>query len=255
MALTTMYEGKNNSPQTDLSAAITATDTTIPVSNASVFPAAPNLATIGNNENAEVIRYNDISGNTLAGCERGFSGTTASVWDTGTLISREITKYDLDTMKSNIETLNTEKAPLASPTFTGTPAGPTALKATDTTMLATTAFVHDVVDDYAPLASPALTGNPTAATQSTSNDSTRLATTAFVQKHAPIHLQISASAGNSASKSDSRITSTMRVINCVFGTPKNVTSNLTWTTSSGSISFSGTFTGNTTIDFDLVEVN
>lgn len=71
-------------------------------------------------------------------------------------------------------------AKLASPTFTGVPAAPTAAAATDTTQIATTAFVHDVVDDYAPLASPSLTGNPTAPTQSSSNNSTRLATTAFV---------------------------------------------------------------------------
>lgn len=37
-------------------------------------------------------------------------------------------------------------APLASPTFTGTPAAPTASSGTDTTQIATTAFVHDVAD-------------------------------------------------------------------------------------------------------------
>lgn len=37
------------------------------------------------------------------------------------------------------------KAPLASPTFTGIPAAPTAAAATDTTQLATTAFVHDAI--------------------------------------------------------------------------------------------------------------
>ena len=42
---------------------------------------------------------------------------------------------------TNIEDLNTNKAPLASPTFTGVPAAPTASKGTNTTQLATTAFV------------------------------------------------------------------------------------------------------------------
>lgn len=37
------------------------------------------------------------------------------------------------------------KAPLASPTFTGIPAAPTAAAATDTTQVATTAFVHDAI--------------------------------------------------------------------------------------------------------------
>ncbi|HSW65340.1 MAG TPA: hypothetical protein VLH56_18835 [Dissulfurispiraceae bacterium] len=37
------------------------------------------------------------------------------------------------------------KAPIASPTLTGTPAAPTAAAATDTTQIATTAFVHDAI--------------------------------------------------------------------------------------------------------------
>ena len=73
-------------------------------------------------------------------------------------------------------------APLASPTLTGTPAAPTAAKATDTTQIATTEFVHDVVEDYAPLNSPAFTGTPTAPTVASASDNTdKIATTAFVQ--------------------------------------------------------------------------
>ena len=71
-------------------------------------------------------------------------------------------------------------APLASPALSGTPTAPTAAKSTDSTQIATTAFVHDVADDYAPLASPTLTGSPTAPTQTVSDDSTKIATTAFV---------------------------------------------------------------------------
>jgi hypothetical protein len=47
----------------------------------------------------------------------------------------------LSTATSSIATLTTDKAPLASPTFTGVPAAPTAALATNTTQLATTAFV------------------------------------------------------------------------------------------------------------------
>lgn len=68
-------------------------------------------------------------------------------------------------------------APLASPTFTGTPAAPTATAGTSTTQIATTAFV---AVSYAPLASPALTGTPTAPTQTALDNSTRIATTAYV---------------------------------------------------------------------------
>lgn len=70
---------------------------------------------------------------------------------------------------------------LASPTFTGTPAAPTPLTTDNSTTLATTAFVKNVVGSYAPLASPALTGTPTAPTASAGTNTTQLATTAFVQ--------------------------------------------------------------------------
>lgn len=86
------------------------------------------------------------------------------------------------------------KAPLASPSLTGTPTAPTASGGTNTTQVATTAFVAAVTipesqvtnltSDLAlkaPLASPALTGTPTAPTASGGTNTTQLATTAFVQ--------------------------------------------------------------------------
>ena len=102
------------------------------------------------------------------------------------------------------------KANLASPTFTGTPAGPTPAATTDTTQLATTEFVHDVVaasgeDHYedvrasgqilkdlidtnvtnialkANIASPTFTGTVSAPTVTPATiDDTQVATTAFV---------------------------------------------------------------------------
>ena len=53
------------------------------------------------------------------------------------------------------------KAGLASPTFTGTPAAPTAATNTNTTQIATTAYVQGELTDRAPLASPTFTGTPT----------------------------------------------------------------------------------------------
>ena len=104
------------------------------------------------------------------------------------------------------------KAPLESPVFTGTPTAPTAAKGTDTTQVATTAFVNAAVGDVvvpevtapstdisdsgkaadakatgdalalkAPLASPDFTGTPTAPTAPTGTNTTQVATTAFVQ--------------------------------------------------------------------------
>lgn len=73
------------------------------------------------------------------------------------------------------------KAPLASPTLTGVPAAPTAAGATNTTQVATTAFVQGELVAKAPLASPVFTGNPTGPTPSPGDSDTSLATTAFVQ--------------------------------------------------------------------------
>ncbi len=72
-------------------------------------------------------------------------------------------------------------APLAGPSFTGTPTAPTAAAGTNTTQLATTAFVRTETASRAPLASPAFTGTPTAPTAAGGTNTTQLATTAFVR--------------------------------------------------------------------------
>ncbi|WP_405176359.1 hypothetical protein MHI27_12005 [Paenibacillus sp. FSL H8-0261] len=76
----------------------------------------------------------------------------------------------------------------SSPALTGTPTGPTAAAGTNSTQLATTAFVEAVRAALAtadalkaPLASPVLTGTPTAPTAPTATNNTQIATTAFVQ--------------------------------------------------------------------------
>jgi microcystin-dependent protein len=109
---------------------------------------------------------------------------------------------------------------LASPSFTGTPTAPTAAAATNTTQLATTAFVRtevanlvasapaalDTLDELAaalgddvnfatttataiglkaPIASPAFTGTPAAPTASTGTSTTQIATTEFVTQAIP----------------------------------------------------------------------
>lgn len=62
---------------------------------------------------------------------------------------------------TSIESLNTSKASLASPAFTGTPTAPTAAAGTNSTQLATTAFVTAAAAAKANVASPAFTGNVT----------------------------------------------------------------------------------------------
>lgn len=79
-----------------------------------------------------------------------------------------------------VTTADNLKAPLASPTFTGTPLAPTATQGTNSTQIATTAYVDTLGATKAPLASPALTGTPTAPTATVGTNTTQIATTAFV---------------------------------------------------------------------------
>jgi hypothetical protein len=77
-------------------------------------------------------------------------------------------------------------APLASPVFTGVPIAPTAVAGTNTTQLATTAFVTAAVggvSGFAPINSPTFTGTPAAPTPATADNTTKLATTAYVQSN------------------------------------------------------------------------
>lgn len=80
--------------------------------------------------------------------------------------------------QDHVHPSDTSRAALASPTFTGTPAAPTAAVDTSTTQIATTAYV--VGQGYAKLASPTLTGTPSAPTAAPGTSTTQLATTAFV---------------------------------------------------------------------------
>jgi len=116
--------------------------------------------------------------------------------------------------------LDTAYAPIASPTLTGVPAAPTATAATNTTQLATTAFVKTEVANLvasspasldtlnelalalgsdasfsttvtnslslkAPLDGPTFTGVPVAPTAAVGTNTTQLATTAFVIASGP----------------------------------------------------------------------
>jgi hypothetical protein len=109
----------------------------------------------------------------------------------------------------HVHPTDTTRAALASPTFTGVPAAPTAVADTNTTQLATTAFVagqasstnpvmngavavgtslryaradhvHPSDTSKADLASPTFTGTPAAPTAAVNTSTTQLATTAFV---------------------------------------------------------------------------
>ena len=135
-----------------------------------------------------------------------FSGSTIS--DNGTA------KEAIQELETAVET----KAAVAGPTFTGAPAAPTASAGTNSTQLATTAFVKAAIDALingapgaldtlneiadaiaddanvaanlttlinarATIAGPTFTGTPAAPTAAQSTNTTQIATTAFVQSN------------------------------------------------------------------------
>ncbi len=94
---------------------------------------------------------------------------------------------DLDSLSENpvqnkvINTALNAKAPIASPTFTGTPTAPNAAAGTSNQQIANTKFVQDAIANKAPIASPTFTGTPKAPTASAGTSTTQIATTAFVK--------------------------------------------------------------------------
>jgi len=130
------------------------------------------------------------TGITLANNSGEGSSPTVTV-DT-TVIQAKVTNVTdteigyLDGVTSAIQTQIDLKAPLASPTFTGTPTLPTGTIATtqaaadSTTAVATTAFVTTANNLKANLASPTFTGTPAAPTAAAGTSTTQVATTAFV---------------------------------------------------------------------------
>lgn len=82
------------------------------------------------------------------------------------------------------------KAPLASPTFTGSPAAPTAATGDVSTLIATTANaqakVNAAVVGKADLASPTFTGVPSGPTAAPGTNTTQFSTTAFVTAAAAV---------------------------------------------------------------------
>lgn len=106
MALETMYEGLPFSPQTTISSAIGPSDQVILVADVSVFPDAPNYATIaGSDGDGETILYTAKTSNSLSGCTRGIEGTAKS-WDSGEIISRNWTAKDHNVLIANLKALD-----------------------------------------------------------------------------------------------------------------------------------------------------
>jgi hypothetical protein len=107
-----MYPAVNNSPIAALTAALSVSDTVIPLNDVSRLPAAPNIATLGEDDNAELVYYAaiDAAAKKLTNCARGHNGTMARVWALGDPVYRAYTTYDHNAFKANIEDLAATKA-------------------------------------------------------------------------------------------------------------------------------------------------
>ena len=79
---TQLYPGIAFSPSAALTDNVGAGDTIIPVSDVEAFPPAPNLATIGTDEEGETVLYAAKTSTALSGCTRGVEGT-AKAWPKG----------------------------------------------------------------------------------------------------------------------------------------------------------------------------
>ena len=125
------------------------------------------------------------------------------------------------------------KAPLASPTFTGTVIAPTQATGTNNTTVATTEFV---ARDFAPIMSPQFGGDPRSITPATADNDTSIATTAYVKAnlagYAP--LVSPAFSGNptaptaTAGDNDTTIATTAFVVEALGNKPNDAPSDGNW---------------------------
>lgn len=100
--------------------------------------------------------------------------------------AKKVKGVEIDDEYNAIETAMGTKADINAPSFTGLPLAPTAGSGTNSTQLATTAFVTTAGNLKADLASPTITsptliGIPTSVTAAAGTNTTQIATTAFVQ--------------------------------------------------------------------------
>jgi hypothetical protein len=172
-------------------------------------PTAPTAATFTNTTQIATTAY-------VVGTLAGYSPVIDSLSDIGnTTIDLVPTNGDLLKWNGTAWVNASGYALLASPALTGTPTAPTAASNTNTTQVATTAYVQGEISELlngagaaydtlkelqdilvadegtvttlttlvgtkAPLASPSLSGTPTAPTAAANTNTTQIATTAFV---------------------------------------------------------------------------
>jgi hypothetical protein len=141
-----------------------------------VTTAAADATTKANTAKSEAITAAGTAADTKISTHNSATTNVHGIADTAALAT-----------KSYVDTADALKAPLASPTFTGTVSGITKSmvglgnvdNTADSAKPISTA-TQTALDLKAPLASPALTGVPTAPTASAGTNTTQVATTAFV---------------------------------------------------------------------------
>jgi hypothetical protein len=143
-----------------------------------VLPAVTTLA-LGmayeiNNNSTGTLTVQSSGLNTITTIPAGLAATFTVILTTGTTAA----SWDYEFSGFNTITGTGSVVLSASPTFTGTPLSTTAAVDTNTTQIATTAYV--VGQGYAKLASPTLTGTPAAPTATANTNTTQIATTAYV---------------------------------------------------------------------------
>jgi len=112
---------------------------------------------------------------------------------------------ELDDEFNAIQVANATKANASNAALTGVPVAPTAAANTNTTQVATTAFVTTEANLKADLASPTFTGVPAAPTAVADTNTTQVATTAFVTTEAALKADLAGAAFTGAITTTSTI--------------------------------------------------
>jgi hypothetical protein len=141
----------NNASGT-LAASITAASTTITLNTGqgASFPTPSGSSVfygtlINSSNEIEIVKVTAKTNDAFT-VVRGWDSTTARAYSTGDRFELRPTAA-LFNSKIDSDTAAATYAPLISPTFTGAPLAPTATAGTNTTQIATTAFVFKAVDD------------------------------------------------------------------------------------------------------------
>lgn len=91
-----------NRAETTLDGSVSSTDESITVTDASVFPSPPFVASIEGSGNREIIEVNEVNGNTLESVYRGQEDTSAQSWSDNVTIANRWTKGTYDKLKNAI---------------------------------------------------------------------------------------------------------------------------------------------------------